>query len=261
LLWHTGGDHCHRGEEDAKVGTAGANFFSIIYLSCSAPNRESGTAAPATKPELTLPKLPERGWKLDESKNEMDGTPETVLSLFNDESSYLMIRCINRRTEVLINPGGELIDDSSVRVKFDDSNPIQQTWNKSSSRNALFSPEPIGFSRRLSKTKLFLFEYSPYDSRPRTIKFSVTGLDSKLGKISEACDWEGSEKRAAISRRNEELRLSQYIHHCNKAWLDASKWCWDDQATWRSGGPFDTKEQAFRDILADERAMGKLGEK
>jgi hypothetical protein len=207
----------------------------------------------STRPEASP--APLRGWHIAESKNEMDGTPEATLTLFNENDSSIMIRCVDRKTDVLVSPGGDPIAEANVRVKYDDSAPIRQSWHKSSSKTALFSPDPIAIARRLSKTNIFLFEYTPFESRPRIAKFNVSGLD--LAKISQLCNWEALDRIAA--KRQAELaalkeKVVSWVHPCG---YDKEKWCWSNTDNTDGGMSLETKEDAIQD--AYEHAKIHLG--
>lgn len=129
------------------------------------------------------------GWLLSEPINKMDNTPVISLIKSSVDRGQIVIRCAERKTDAYIVTG--LVGNwSGVRVKFDDSAPVQQYWLRSSDDTALFTPDPIAFSKRLAKAHSFLFEFKSDRTTLETIEFDVSGLDAKLGKISRGCAWE-----------------------------------------------------------------------
>jgi hypothetical protein len=94
-------------------------------------------------------------WFLHEFKNKMDNTPEVVLRNHGSDGAALIIRCSNRKTDAYVNTD-TIVDNGSVRVRFDDSGPVREGWSKSTDHKALFAPGAITLARQLAKAHIFL---------------------------------------------------------------------------------------------------------
>jgi hypothetical protein len=168
----------------------------------------------------------------------------------------MTIRCAKHKTEAYVDTE-TILDNGNVRVKFDESSPMRQTWGKSTDDKALFAPDAITFARTLTKTKTFLLEFTPFQEGTRTISFDVTKLDEKLGKVSDACNWEAvdrSRAQAKIADAQLRARLVQYVHPC--ADQEIGKWCWsdpNDALFYNDNGYSPTKEGALADAMRSAR--------
>jgi hypothetical protein len=199
-------------------------------------------------------------WHLHESQNEMDKTPEVTLHTSGSDGATLFIRCAEHKTEAFVNTE-TILDNEGVRVRFDDSSPVRQAWSKSTDHKALFAPDAITFARDLTKAQKFFFEFTPFEERERTISFEVSGLDGKLQKVSDTCNWDAIDKSRARSKAAESAlraKIDPYVHPCK---VSATKgWCWSDpNDTMNSvipnyetyGG--ETREQAIQEAMRSAR--------
>jgi hypothetical protein len=111
------------------------------------------------------------------------------------------------------------------------------------------------FARKLAQARTFLFEFTPFQERERALSFDVSGLDAKLAKISDACDWDAVDKSRAQDAALRE-RLSRYVHQCDSSGAFAGEWCWSDpdDAIFRSDTPSTTKEAALDEAVRMARA-------
>ena len=195
-------------------------------------------------------------WDLVESADKMDNAPIVVLRKSGSRGASMTIRCSKRKTEAYVDTD-TILDNGNVRIKFDASTPIRQTWGKSTDDKALFPPDAITFARQLTKTRVFLLEFTPFQEGTRTVSFDVTNLDAKLKKISDACNWDAVDQSRARSRAADaalRARLMQYVHPCEDH--DIGKWCWSDpndalfnhDTGWSA-----TKEGALQDAMQNAR--------
>jgi hypothetical protein len=74
-----------------------------------------------------------------------------------------------------------------VRLKSDDGAPQKEIWSISTNGMALFNSRPMDFVKQLEDTKVFLFEFTPFQKTATTVRFNVSGLSEKLMAISETC--------------------------------------------------------------------------
>jgi hypothetical protein len=221
---------------------------------------------PASVPSSpTVPSTPDSqsttaatdNWYLHESQNKMDNSPEVVLTTSGTEGATLFIRCSEHKTEAFVNTD-TIVDNEGVRIRFDDSSPVRQSWSKSTDHKALFAPDAVTFARDLTKARKFLFEFTPFEERERTITFEVSGLDGKLQKITETCDWESIDKSKAKARAADaalRAKIEPYVHPCRSSSING--WCWSDPDDTivpdyeQYGG--DTREAALQDAIRSAR--------
>jgi|GEM_PF-470624 hypothetical protein len=230
---------------------------SLASAPVSSPASSAATSAsPSPAPAAEKPEAKSGEWYLLESKNEMDSTPKISLSKTGSDGAILMIRCAGRETDAFVNTH-VIVDNGSVRVRFDDSPPARQSWSESKDNEALFSPDAVTFSRNLAKAHNFLFEFNPYRKTAKTITFDVTGLDSKLQKISDACNWDAIDKRRAKAKADANaLRdlISPYVHVCTKG---GKGWCYSDPDFQPTPGyemfGGSTKEEALQTALENAK--------
>ena len=53
----------------------------------------------------------------------------------------------------------------------------------------MFAPNPIALARKLSGTKEWLVEFTPFDAGPVTTIFDTDGLAGVLNQVAAACNW------------------------------------------------------------------------
>lgn len=196
-------------------------------------------------------------WILSDSVDKMDNTAIVTLTKLGTSGSALVIRCAKRQTEAYVNTD-TVVDDSAIRMKFDQSTPARQVWTRSTDYKALFSPDAVTFSRKLANSKTFLFEFTPFQEGARTIVFDVSNLAPKLERISEACNWaavDASRANARAANAALRARLAQYVHPCEDQ--EIGKWCWSDpEDTLDSSdqGFMTTREKALDDAVESAKA-------
>jgi len=136
-----------------------------------------GTASLSAPPQSFSSRPPQpsqNNWRVDESTNSMDGVKTTVFADDCGDHS-IVIRFKGRYLEAYVTTP-EVVDDASVRVRFDDGRPNIQVWSKSEDDRGLFSPDPRGLVAKLQTSKKFYVEYHPYEKVPETLSFDVAGL-------------------------------------------------------------------------------------
>jgi len=229
---------------------------------------ESKPVSPPSSPSVSSTPVPSNpdshpsaaatdNWYLHESQNKMDNSPEVVLTTSGSEGATLFIRCSQHKTEAFVNTD-TIVDNEGVRIRFDDFSPVRQSWSKSTDHKALFAPDAVTFARDLTKARKFLFEFTPFEERERTITFEVSGLDGKLQKIAETCDWESIDKSRAKARAADaalRAKIEPYVHPCRSSSING--WCWSDPDDTivpdyeQYGG--DTREAALQDAMRSAR--------
>ena len=143
-------------------------------------------------------------WQVDVSRSEMDDSPIVTLGLMSNNSikgwlrsftPMLVVRCKENKTELFVMTGmpanleSDDLEKHTVRIRLDGDSHLIQKWSSSTDKKALFAPDPILLAKKIAGSVMMLFEFIPYNSNPQIARFSVTGLDRYLGKISTACNW------------------------------------------------------------------------
>lgn len=164
----------------------------------SNPKEVSASEAAGTAPAHT--------WSTDEGVSQMDGSKTITLSLeaedeiqgwLDQQRPELIIRCKERSTNVYVITGMSSsveygTETHTVRLRFDDSSPQVEHWSSSTDDKALFAPIPVKLARRLSKSKVFRFEFTPFQASPTIAEFRVEGLGENLDKVAATCNWNAS---------------------------------------------------------------------
>jgi hypothetical protein len=182
------------------VGLAACTVVGLILVVVTArtvgKDSPTTTASEATSEAATKPT-----WQVREKTDPMDGTKETSLLLQSPDRvkgivgsspAFLFVRCTKGKIAAYVSVGGPLEseygkDDYGVRTKFDDDAAEQGRWDASTDGQALFAPNPGALVKHLEGSKVFLFQFTPFQQRPMTLRFDVSGLREKLEPISDAC--------------------------------------------------------------------------
>ncbi len=178
-------------EVTKEVGqfTEFSNEWYARDSSVSARNEVTNSATVGAEPSTpVINSFSNDNWLVLDSDNQMDNTPDISLHNAGTEGAALIIRCADRETEAYVDTNS-VLGNESVRIRFDDSAAIRQPWYRSASDKALFAPNAIAFARRVANTHIVRFEFTPFEERARTVVFDVSGLGSKMQRISDMCDW------------------------------------------------------------------------
>jgi hypothetical protein len=106
----------------------------------------------------------------------------------------LVVRCLSNTTDAfvftqvapVIEPGD---DTRTVRLQFDGEGEQAARWVGAADHDALFSPDPVAFARRLARAHTLRFGFMPHNGPPATIVFDVRGFDTRVGSIARTCRW------------------------------------------------------------------------
>jgi hypothetical protein len=106
----------------------------------------------------------------------------------------LIVRCLYRTTEVFVaTQSSASIEGQSgahtVRLTIDTEPEMVQQWTDSVSGHELFAPDGVDLARRLARAELLRFSFTPYNAKPVTADFVVSGFDQLAGLVGNACGW------------------------------------------------------------------------
>jgi hypothetical protein len=106
----------------------------------------------------------------------------------------LYVVCTERQgTEVVVVTGLPAVveggDRRSVRLQFDDEEPVITTWVQSGNRQALLAPaeEARGLAERLAESRRFIFAFVPFNAEPAVARFTLKGFDVHWRAMRVAC--------------------------------------------------------------------------
>lgn len=191
-----------------KVATACIAVIVFIWplVSASRMPTPSSPVAVSSNPLTSSPTGvgAETQWQIREDKSAMDGSKTVVISRdaeneiqgwLESNRPSLIVRCQERKTEAYIVTGTAAnveydTDNHTVRLRFDDSEPVTQHWSASTDDKALFSPNAIEFAKMLVGSKSLAFEFTPLNANPAIIHFRLEGLAPYLQKAAAACGWQ-----------------------------------------------------------------------
>lgn len=102
----------------------------------------------------------------------------------------LTIQCIQGKADVYIETGMALevtvVDQQIVRVQFDGNKLVNQRWREVT--NATMSArDATALIKQLSQAQKFIFEFTPFGSKPVQAEFAVAGLSAYLPQLAGAC--------------------------------------------------------------------------
>jgi hypothetical protein len=183
------------------------------------PPPAASRAVPAPLPadhEQAIESAPPPGWiGARRATSARDGSKTIVFELAasNDVGVWmkrvqpqLLVRCLSRTTEVFVATGSaasiEGQDDShTVRIQFDDGEPVAEAWSDSVSSQELYAPDGVLFARRLARAGTMQFGFTPYNSAPVVARFDVRGFDQLIGLVADACGWRVDHEHRRLDRR------------------------------------------------------------
>lgn len=106
----------------------------------------------------------------------------------------LIVRCLYRTTEVFVaTKASASIEGQSgthtVRLTIDNEPELVQQWTDSVSGHEMFSPNGVDLARRLAHAELLRFSFTPYNAKPVTADFVVSGFDKLASLVGNTCGW------------------------------------------------------------------------
>jgi type VI secretion system protein VasI len=163
----------------------------------------NSTGAPPSGIGIPNPPLTntESKWIANESESEMDSSKSYGVGLQSENEiegwlkkskPILYVRCKERKIEVYISmemaASVEYGGGHSVRLRFDDGQPVKQNWSQSTDNEALFfKGDAVGLAKKIAQTQTFKFEFVPFNGSPQVAQFDVRGFPPHLDKLLSTC--------------------------------------------------------------------------
>ena len=118
----------------------------------------------------------------------------------------LIVRCLYRTTEVFVaTQASASIEGQSgthtVKLTVDTEPELVQQWTDSVSGHELFAPNGVDLARRLAHAELLRFSFTPYNAKPVTVDFVVSGFDQLAGLVGNTCGWKVDESAPTRTAR------------------------------------------------------------
>ena len=145
---------------------------------------------PATKTDL---------WVISETTSPVDYSPLITAmirspSIDKDAPKTLAIRCLGRRTELLIRTNGTRraspAGDIQVAYQINDQPLVRLAWTASADGNtANYKNDPVGFLQSLPEGARLKINVSDGSGRSHEATFQLVGLDAVREKIAAPCKW------------------------------------------------------------------------
>ena len=114
----------------------------------------------------------------------------TPNSIGMQEEAIIRIKCKikeGRITERIAYISTPTYNSDNIRVglRWDGGTPRNERWAESTSGTALFAPNASSFVSDLAFSDSLVFQWSPYSTTARAVKFELDKLHNDLEKLSE----------------------------------------------------------------------------
>jgi len=106
----------------------------------------------------------------------------------------LVVRCVSRTTDVFVALGSAASVEQqtgrhTVQIQIDDDPVIVQQWSDSESSHELFSPDGLLLTRVLADAHRLRFGFTPFNSAPVVVDFTVEGFEELAPLVAKTCGW------------------------------------------------------------------------
>ena len=118
----------------------------------------------------------------------------------------LIVRCLYKTTEVFIATKASASIEGqagthTVHLNIDGDPEMVQQWTDSVSGHELFAPNGVALARRLATADHLGFSFTPYNAKPVTAEFVVTGFRELAPLVGKTCGWKVDESAPARTAR------------------------------------------------------------
>ena len=204
--------------KEEREGHNSVNDWIRIVVLTAFVVATGGAHSQDTQGRKSAPKGLQRNWTTHAEYSKMDDVTEYSISTPSiDSGALLVVRCKSAELEIFVSTG-DLVEPEhggSGRVKFDNGEPETDGWSISTNSRAMFSYSPEKMLPELLTAQRMLFEFTPFEKRPRTVTFRVGGLKQVMTqRILLTCgplepgtgaDQEGAKALVTISERLHDL--------------------------------------------------------
>lgn len=148
----------------------------------------------------------EQIWSSLNSENPIDdsktviviGNSDPDLTIGTEQTISLSVRCKSGKTEMWVNWGDYLGDDSHdvysewkrVTVRVGKDAAKTERWDLSTDKNATFAPgSPVALIRKMAKSDQIVFQTTPYSEGQVTAVFKLDGFSQSVSNVAKQCGW------------------------------------------------------------------------
>ena len=125
----------------------------------------------------------------------LESETTTPNSIGSPEPAQLWIRCnlknqLTNKIEAFVITPTFNTDNNIAGLRWDSGTPLSESWNSSTDQTALFSRNPKEFIRNLYESNTLVFQWQPYSSIKRAVRFNLEELKENISKARlEGCDF------------------------------------------------------------------------
>lgn len=106
----------------------------------------------------------------------------------------LVVRCMSNSTEAFVITDSALkiepqTEDHTVSIQFDNDPEIKERWQDAADHNAVFAPDAVLFTERLTRARALRVGYTPHNAEPVVAVFHVNGLGPLIQPSAKHCGW------------------------------------------------------------------------
>lgn len=106
----------------------------------------------------------------------------------------LTVQCSKKKPAVYVETWLPLevtqVDKQIVRVQFDNGKPTPQRWQEiTNAAMGASAQDSLILLKQFTRSKKFVFEFTPFNSPPAQAEFDLVGLDAYLPQLARTC-WE-----------------------------------------------------------------------
>ena len=104
----------------------------------------------------------------------------------------LTMRCAAKTTEVFVVTMSPAMPEGksnlhTIKVSFDDREPVEQTWEHSVDHDALFSRDGAAMMRQITRAQRMTFSWAPFNAPPAKVTFDVDGFAAHQKTAASKC--------------------------------------------------------------------------
>jgi hypothetical protein len=152
-------------------------------------------------------------WQFTVKKDEMTDEQQATFALRSTVQTQnaiglattplLVLRCSGGRlTDLLISVDTYVGEQAKVQIRWDAGTPYEDVWSESTSRTALFAPEPDNLLDSLLSHRKLVFRFFPHGGNPQTTTFLLAPLTPQDAVLKKYC---GFSVVAALRRTGEQI--------------------------------------------------------
>ena len=115
--------------------------------------------------------------------------------IYRSHRPILVVRCMEDTTALIISTScfvSDIQGYGNVLYRLDKDRAVTKKFRASTNNEALGlwrGSRSIPVIKSMLGHKTMLVRFTPFNESPKEVAFNVTGLDSEIGDLREACNW------------------------------------------------------------------------